>query len=587
MTANDSLRTVTLTFEEYEEMIKLRDQLQVRNGELEKENGELKTRNGELEKRNSELESANTEISGELQKAMEQLTLLRRDRFGSRSEKSKYILADGSEQLRMEFPEFNEAETIADETCNSAKETGDNAEESETITYTRKKGRKSGKNKLSFDEIPEGMEVEVIEVRLEGEDLNCPMCGEQMHEIDYDAVRRVKIEPPKVYIEETRVYRYGCRNCEKNSENEKAKAPVVSAKAGPVVLPGSNVTSAAIAFILTMKYLMYMPLYRLEKFFELQGLGMLNRQNFSQWQMKVTEKYFRPIYERMHEMMLKEDILHADETVAQVLKEAGYSPKAEHRVWVFMTGEYAERQIVLYRYTATRKRENVIDYLPGWEGYLHTDGCPSYKKIKGIIIVECWAHCRRYFSDALEAIKDKSLKKGSNAEKGVLYCDKLFEIEREMEKHPEWSFDERRAYRQEKAAPVIEAFYAWLKTINPGEKTKLGEAKTYAINQRKELCNYLLDGRLAISNNAAERAIKPFVMGRKNWLFHVTPSGATSSCIIYSLIETAKRHGLDPFTYLEWVMDTGAGMDMGLTENVDKLLPWNAPKNPKNELMKI
>ena len=233
---------------------------------------------------------------------MEQLTLMRRDKFGSRSEKSKYILAGGSEQLRMDFPEFNEAERIADENCIDSTDTSDNTEESETITYTCRKGRKSGNNKLSFEDIPEGMDVEIIDVRLEGEELNCPACGQEMHEIGCDTVRRVKIDPPKVYIEETRIHRYGCRNCEKKSDDENVKAPVVSAKARPAVLPGSNVTSDAIAFILTMKYLMYMPLYRLEKFFELQGLGMLKRQNFSQWQMKVTEKYFRPVYDLMHEM---------------------------------------------------------------------------------------------------------------------------------------------------------------------------------------------------------------------------------------------------------------------------------------------
>ena len=584
MTANDNHRTVTLTFEEYEEITRLIDQLQVSNGELKKRNGELEKDNGRLEKLNSELESANTSIAEELQKVMEQITVMRRDKFGSKSEKSKYILADGTEQLAMDFPEFNEAEKIADDNCSDTNENDESTGEKETITYTRKKGRKTGKNKLSFDEIPEGMDVEVKNVCLEGEDLNCPICGEQMHEIGFDTVRRLKIDPPRVYIEEVRVYRYGCRNCEKNSKDENGKAPVVSAKAEPAVLAGSNVTSDTIAYILTMKYLLYTPLYRIEKFFELMGLGMLNRQNFSQWQLKVTEKYFRPIFERMHELLLTEDILYSDDTVAQVLKEKGYSPKAEHRVWVYLTGKYGKRQIVLYQYTATRKRENVLEFLPNWTGRLHVDGCPSYKGIEGIILVECWSHCRRKFSDALEAIKDKKLKKGSSAAKGIAYCDELFAIENEMEQHPEWSLEERLMYRQEKATPVIEAFYAWLETINPGEKTKLGVAKTYAINQKEELCTYLSDARLEICNNASERAIKPFVMGRKNWLFHVTPRGAASSCIIYSLIETAKRNDRDPYAYLKWVMDTGAGLDMGQTENVDKLLPWNAPqKNPKTE----
>ena len=279
----------------------------------------------------------------------------------------------------------------------------------------------------------------------------------------------------------------------------------------------------------------------------------------------------------MHTELLKHDILHADETTLQVLHEPGKLAQSKSYMWLYRTGRDAAHPIVLYEYQPDRKADNPISFLKGFHGYLHTDGYAAYGKLENVMLVGCWAHARRKFDEAVKALP-KSQQKPSSAGIGLLYCSRLFEIEDRIAELPP---AERKKQRQSQAKPILAAFLAWAKTRYAAPKSAQGQALHYLLEQWLRLNRYLDDGRLEISNNLAERSIKPFVMGRKNFLFANTPSGAKGSATIFSLIETARGNGLDPYRYLTWVFQTAPNLDLKDPGTVQMLLPWNAPENCK------
>ena len=228
-----------------------------------------------------------------------------------------------------------------------------------------------------------------------------------------------------------------------------------------------------------------------------------------------------------------------------------------------------ERHIVLYEYQPDRKWERPKEFLKGFSGYLHADGYDGYHSLpENITVVGCWAHMRRKFDEALKSLPEKD-REGSGAMRGKRYCDRLFEIERSL---ADVDADKRHEKRNEVSKPVLDEFFRWAATLNALPKSLLGQAAGYAASQRVYLERFLLDGRLEISNNRAERAIKPFVIGRKNWLFSNTPNGAKTSSVIYSVIETAKENRLKPFEYLVFLLQ---GIPNATTGSIDDFLPWS------------
>jgi hypothetical protein len=224
---------------------------------------------------------------------------------------------------------------------------------------------------------------------------------------------------------------------------------------------------------------------------------------------------------------------------------------------------------VLYDYQPDRKALRAQTFLQEFKGYLHADGFEGYHKLPdSITVVGCWAHLRRKFDEALKSVPPEA-QDGSLALTGKRYCDQLFELERQF---AELSSEERFRRRLEASKPLMEAFFAWAAASGALPKTPVGKAVYYAKSQQGYLERFLLDGRLEISNNRAERSIKPFVIGRKNWLFANTPKGARASAVIYSIIETAKENGLNPFDYLVHVFRATPNLDSGQTEG---LFPHN------------
>ena len=485
---------------------------------------------------------------------LEQLGLAKKRQFGSSSEKMHEEFMD---QLRLTF---NELEAYAFGTKSAT------PEQITVKAHARK--RKSG-NVLEV--VPEGTPTEVVEHRLPEKDLVCKACGNQMKEIGKEVQRTLQMKPAQFWIREDVYYTYACKNC----ELETGEANILKTPKEPALLPGSFASAEGVAHIAVQKFVMYSPLYRLEQEFNRQGLK-LTRQTMSNWLLNVSEMWLQPIYKVLHETLCKEQVLHADETTLQVLKEAGRPSTSKSYMWLYRTSGCAEQAVVLYEYQPTRKAEHAENFLKDFSGWLHADGYQGYHRMpENIRVVGCWAHARRKFDDALQTLP-KEKQKDSPAALGECYCSRLFKLE---EAFAELTPEERYEKRLEQEKPVLDALLSWADEMRAktAPKSAMGRAIHYLLEQWPYLIRYLEDGRLELSNNRAERSIKPFVMGRKNWLFANTPGGARASSVIYSLIETAKENGLDPYRYLLWILRNAPALSQTDVAWAQQLTPANAP----------
>ena len=284
-------------------------------------------------------------------------------------------------------------------------------------------------------------------------------------------------------------------------------------------------------------------------------------------------KLLKPLYEKLREQLVSEQILHADATPLEVLCEPGKNPAATSYMWVYRTGTHAEKPIVLYKYEVGRSGDYARKFFGNFSGYLHCDGWSGYDKVESAKRCGCWAHLRRYFVNAFEVQQDKR-DLSTLAGQALLKIREIFMVERLDPEKPsektEFTLDEIAELRREKSAALVTDFFDFCEKSQGISlpKNLLGKAFAYALNQRKTLETFLSDPRIELTNNAAECAVKPFVIGRKNWLFCYLPAGAQASAIIYSVIETAKACGLNPQSYLEEVFE---GIRAG--RSVGELLP--------------
>ncbi len=482
----------------------------------------------------------------------EQVRLSRRKRFGASSEKIT------EEQLNI----FNEAEL-------------ESQEGKDEPAMKDVKPHVSGKKKGHKDKLLKPLPKETIHYTLSEDERICPVCGEELHEMKKDIRTELIVIPAKYIVREHITCSYACRNCEKNG----TEGTVVKADSKEGLFRNSIASASLLSDIITKKYDLAQPLYRQEQQFKLQGIK-LSRQNMANWIVKAGRLYFRPLYDLMHEELLKRDVIHADETTLEVLNEPGRNANTNSYMWLYRTGGCdAKEPIVLYDYQPSRSGEKAKEFLEGFNGYLQTDGYAGYHKVTEanpkVIPVGCMAHARRKFDEALKALPKDADRKRAKAAIGFSYCNRLFDIETEMEgKH--LSYEERKSYRIEYAKPIFDEFIAWAKDTIPQTlpKSMLYKALQYVINQELQLSSYLLDGRLEISNNRAERSIKPFVLGRKNWLFSNTQNGAEASAIIYSLMETAKECGLKPFEYFKYLLEVLPQADKNDKDILKRYLPY-------------
>lgn len=488
----------------------------------------------------------NEELEAKLKWYEEQFRLLQKQKYGASSEKTN------TDQLSL--PLFNEAEDTADPKVEEPA--------LDTITYKRKKTRKTR------DELMEDLPVEIINYELSPEDQVCSCCGHETHQMSKEIRKELQIIPAQVKVVKHVRHVYACRHCEK----EGIETPIVTAKMPAPIFPKSYASPSIVAYIMNQKYVEGLPLYRQES--QLKYLGVdLSRQTFSNWMVEGADRWLSIVYNRMRDHLLEEDIMHADETTLQVLKEPGRSAESKSYMWLYRNGRGRPPNI-LFEYQRTRASKHPEAFLSGFNGYLHVDGYRGYDNIPNITLSGCWSHARRYFDEALKALPKGADQSKLTATEGLQYCNRLFDIEREcLDKTPEKRFK----IRLERSQPVLDAFLAWLKAQTPKvlPKSALGKAIKYCRNQWHKLIVFLEDGRLEIDNNRSERSIKPFVIGRKNFLFSNTPKGAKSSAIIYSIVETAKENGLIPFEYLKYLFEQLPNIDTTDKDAIDQLLPWS------------
>ena len=297
----------------------------------------------------------------------------------------------------------------------------------------------------------------------------------------------------------------------------------------------------------------------------------LSRATLANWIIYCAGNYLRHVYDYFHRQLRMRKYLMADETRVQVLNEPERNPETDSWMWLFRSGEDGLPPILLYHYTETRAKFHAASFLQGFSGYLETDGYQGYNNLPDIKRCSCWAHVRRYFTDAIP--KGKEYDYSLPAVQGVQFCSKLFDCER-YSKAKNHTAEQRKQFRLEKEKPILEAFWNWLDQQRPNKGTRLAKAVNYAQNRKDTLMTYLEDGHCSLSNNLSENAIRPFTIGRKNWLFSASPKGATASAIVYTMVEVAKANDLNIYKYLTYLLSQRPNDKMS-DEQLEQLAPWS------------
>ena len=407
------------------------------------------------------------------------------------------------------------------------------------------------------------------------EEEKCPRCNGELQVVGKELVRQeIEFVPSKFKMKQIVQYTYKCKKCGTDG-SEKASSTFVKAPMPKALLTHSFASSSLATEVIYQKYCLGVPLYRQEKLWDDRGL-VLPRNMMANWNIKLTEYYFTPLYELMlQEIKEKNGLLHCDETTMQCNKEPGRKATSNSYMWVLRSGELEEVKGVIFRYSPNRSAETAMNYLDGFKGIIVTDGYAGYNNIEGITHAECWAHARRYFYESVP-LQNNKMDTTAEGFKGVMYCDKLFEIERQIAL---LNLEEKKQKRLELSKPVLDVFFNWVDTTISEKvivNNKLKKALTYAQNQRKELSEFLNDERIPLSNSLAERAIRPFAVHRKNWLFADSVDGAKANAVIYSLIESAKANNLNVYKYIKYLLDNLPQMDdICNKDEIVKYLPWS------------
>ena len=479
-------------------------------------------------------------LEEELASTKQELANYKKMVYGQKSEKSEIIL-EGGEQMSI----FNEAEE------NANKEVREREKDVIVPEHKRKSKRT---HEETFADLP------VEEVLRKVEDKACPECGAQMETIGKEFVRgELVYVPARLFVRKHYAEVVKCPSCgedeAQDSNYSDVPAPVFKKATIPApMIPHSFCSPELLAHILYEKYVMAVPLERQAK--ELKAMGMrLSTATLSNWVIYASETFMKPVYAKMKEKLLRSSVIHADETVVQVLREPNKKAKTDSRMWVYCAGKYEKHSNILFEYSPTRNGENARNFLGAYSGYVVCDGYDGYNKLTEAIRCGCWAHARRKFVEALPT--DRSLLANSVAAKGVELCNEIFLLEREFEgkdgrgaqiKKP-LTATEKHEQRQERLKPVLDGLFAWLNEIPVSGGTKLARAVQYCLNEKQYLCRFLENGNIPVDNNRAENAIRPFVVGRKNWLFANSVKGAEASAVVYSLAATAVANGLNVEEY--------------------------------------
>ena len=479
----------------------------------------------------------------------EQLRLLRIKMFTRVSERFEQE-SDNVQRLLFEDIESEEAEE---------------EEKPEDLVIKEHNRRKPGRKPIPQD-LPR---VEVFHEVAE-EEKRCG-CGHEKSRIGEDTSEKMQIEPAKIWVEKHIRPKYACKACEGVESMDKT---ISIAPMPPEMIPRSITTPSLLTHIFISKFCDALPFYRQEQQFKKRYGVEISRATMCNWTLKVAKK-LKPLLEMLRLWILSGPLISIDETTVQVLAEPDRKPQAKSYAWVFRGGEKF-MPALYYHYAPSRSGKVAETFLSGYQGYIQTDGYAGYNFLDakpGIIHCGCWAHVRRKFNDVDKAAGDKYRGKGK-ANHALSLIRNLYLIEREAKNK---GFDEKQTYqlRQERSKPIVEKLEIWLRenVMKIPPRSLLGKSFNYTLSQWPRLIKFLDNGLVRMDNNLLENAIRPFVIGRKNWLFNVTPEGARASASFYSLIETAKANGLEPSKYLRYLFEKFPYAKT--SEDVFNLLPMN------------
>ncbi|MCU7996810.1 IS66 family transposase [Shewanella glacialipiscicola] len=481
-----------------------------------------------------------------VQRLLEQFRQAQQQRFGVRCERHDY-----------QGELFNEAEVTL---------------EAPVVLTTEYDVVEGLKRRAKRKPLPKDLPREVIVHDIREADKQCDCCGHQLALMGQDSSEKLKFIPAQITVIEHVRLKYSCKHCE--TQGTKANIKQAPVPASPI--PKSFATPSLLSQLITSKYQYALPLYRQETLFKQHGIE-LNRKTMADWMIK-SAALFKPLYDLLHQQLLTQAVIHADETTLKVINDE----RVKSYMWVYCSGGDGPnaapryqglRNIVLYDYQDGSRAGTCVSRFLATEqtvfnGYLQVDGYAAYQQASNKL-VGCWAHARRKFKEALIAQGKPKVGKISKADMALSMIAKLYRIETQIQA---LSLEERLYFRRTHSRAQLGLFKQWLdkSVLQVSKESPLGKAIHYSLNQWSALSRYTEDSRLNIDNNRAERAVKPFVIGRKNWLFNHNHRGAEASAILYSIIETAKANGLIPFDYIEHCLTQLSYPDCDL----HSLLPW-------------
>ena len=474
-----------------------------------------------LEEQLAYTKEQNKSLTKQIEALTEQIRHLTKALYGSKSEKSKYQAPDGQGSLFEDDPSFNEPEQTEEQST-------------ETVSYTVTRKKKNKKRNDSFRE-----DIEIEEIHHHPTNLACDCCLGEMVEFSSTMVREeAKFIPATLKRVQHFEHAYECKACKKEALQ---KAQIKRGKAPQGAIQRSIAGPTVLAKLIYDKFIQYLPLYRQVNEWERHGLHT-NDKNLSNWVIRVAEDWLQPLYDLMKQLLTTKSVLHVDETYAQILKRSdGKSAQSNAYNWVCRSVQSEGPIIVLFKSALSRGRAILENLISGFKGIVICDGYSAYGQLLNVQFANCWAHVRRYWLKA----------DSKNGRKGVEYCDRLFHIERKIKQS---SPEERVRVRQQEAKPIVAEFFDWIDRSPFFGKNALAKAADYTLSRAEELKVFLDNGHIAIDNNPAENAIRPNVIGRKNWLFSVSEAGANANAICLSLAETAKANGIDFYQYLVKLM---------------------------------
>lgn len=495
------------------------------------------------------------QLNQNFEKLLEQLADAKNHRYGRSSEKLSVI--DGQLTLDMIF---NEAEALT--------ETLYVVEPTEEQVLPKKKAKRSGKRDADLKGLPEELITHTIpEEKLTG--IFGPNGWKQLPDEIY---KRVRVQPAVYTVEVHHVAVYA------GKDNQ----TIVKADRPKSLLRNSIVTSSLGASIMNAKYTNGLPLYRISQEFQRNDIH-ISRQVMANWMIQLADRYLGIVYDRLHEQLLKYHVLQADETPVKVSKD-GRPANSNSYIWVYRTGKYYKNTpIILYDYQKTRSHEHPEKFLKGFEGLVVTDAHSAYGKLdrehEELSFSACWSHARRRYAEALKAMPKDQKGQASEtiAHQALTRIAAIYHQDNELS---DLKPDERKERRQLTIKPLVEAYFAWIKEVR--QRGTLLSGKTlagidYSLNHEKALRMFLEDGEVPLDNNATEGALRSFCLHKYAWKLIDTIDGARSSAIIYSITETAKANRLNPFRYLEFLLEElKEHQDDTDRSFIDELLPWSA-----------